>query len=57
MRFELSQVGDVVVVDISAATIDQNGADGQNIPSAESKGSASWTFLFPFWMYEDLLEF
>lgn len=32
------QVGDVVVVDISAATIDQIGADGQNIPSAESKG-------------------
>lgn len=32
------QVGDVVVVDISAATIGQDGANGQDIPSAESKG-------------------
>lgn len=32
------QVGDVVVVNISAATLDQNGADGEKIPSAESKG-------------------
>lgn len=32
------QVGDVVVVDISAATIGEGGKDSQRIPSAESKG-------------------
>ncbi|KNA04535.1 hypothetical protein SOVF_198800 [Spinacia oleracea] len=32
------QVGDVVVVDISAATIEEGGKDSQKIPSAESKG-------------------
>lgn len=32
------QAGDLVVIDISAATIEQDGANGQDIPSAESKG-------------------
>ncbi|XP_010545241.1 PREDICTED: trigger factor-like protein TIG, Chloroplastic [Tarenaya hassleriana] len=32
------QVGDLVVIDISATTIGQDGSDGQNIPDAESKG-------------------
>ncbi|XP_021755658.1 trigger factor-like protein TIG, Chloroplastic [Chenopodium quinoa] len=32
------QVGDVVVVDISAATLEEGGKDSQKIPSAESKG-------------------
>lgn len=32
------QVGDVVVIDISAATIEEGGKDSQRIPSAESKG-------------------
>ncbi|CAO2835863.1 unnamed protein product [Amaranthus hypochondriacus] len=32
------QVGDVVVIDISAATIEEGGKESQKIPSAESKG-------------------
>ncbi|XP_074290825.1 trigger factor-like protein TIG, Chloroplastic [Silene latifolia] len=32
------QDGDVVVVDISASTLEKDGATAQNIPSAESKG-------------------
>lgn len=44
MKFEiynnlkLSQIGDVVVLDISATTIDQDESNVQKIPSAESKG-------------------
>lgn len=38
------QVGDVVVIDISAATIEEGGKDSQRIPSAESKG-----FAFKTW--------
>jgi len=34
-----SQIGDVVVLDISATTIDQDESNVKNIPSAESKGS------------------
>lgn len=46
LMLELPQVGDVVVVDISAATIGQDGANGQDIPSAETKGFASKTWPF-----------